>query len=964
MTLKRYQELMASQKEARVTWSVGQLHVVLPEKAGEPVRIGLEAQLQAVEGSAVEVPLLPTEATLQGDQLDGDEAALYTDAGVQTIILKDQNPHQLSLQYQLNGAQGSERGAYVMVPLPPLPSSHLSIEGKGPLSVWPASQNHSPGNRLNTHLPATPAILIKWGGQGGETMIRSLDYLLRPDAEGLGVDVTAHFDVYSEGATSQIRIAKIDSALIDISEASPEQDQALLSRVEEGWHVVELKGVGRHQVTARFRSSVDRSHGQPQVRLNPNKVPMTRVEISVAGKRALSFEPPVPHTTNHSGEGENLSTRAVAQLPPTEEILIRWTEARAAPETQVRVNTEAWQMITLQEGVIRSKILLDYDVIHGKVKELPIQLPERVVLYKVQGEGIEDWRIFPASEEAPRQVRVILGQELESSLRLELQLETVVATKEGSPLSLPLVRPLQAFREGGVVALFDGDKVGFAPAEVLGNFRKVGEDALPLNIRQGLRDKVSQAFKHVGALGQLKSKVATAKSKEARFDARVDTLYLIKEGSLTGQAVALIEMKSGRREKLVISLPEGVAEPRITAPSLNKVEPLKEKKGAKEMKGRRAYEVRFTQALEGAVQLDIEFELILKKKLGTLKLPDVQVHGAEVETGSLGIAAEAGMEVKPGLKKILRSIETQALPKAIRLRTDLEIILGYQYAHVPWSLELDIKRHRTVQTLNAEAVQVWITTDILENGHFISEAFYRVRNDDRQFLRLKLPEESKVLKVEANARKVKAVQDEKGAIAIPLAKNAESLIGIRYEQRGDILGIYDKVKLQSPNTDLRCSDIQWRLRISRERALISYDSPLKNIYAYHWRAPSHTQSTVIAGGGNLTDYLFSYPVHDSNEKPLEIELKISATPGEGSNSAFLIFAFLMLAWVTRQRALRKPMNLLSWGALFLGGVLTLLGRSALWSLEVEETGGFILLLLLVALFSHIQRRKREQAELF
>jgi hypothetical protein len=226
--------------------------------------------------------------------------------------------------------------------------------------------------------------------------------------------------------------------------------------------------------------------------------------------------------------------------------------------------------------VLRSRVLVDYDVIYGKLKELPLALPEDVVPFKVEGEGIEDWRIFPATDDEPRHLRVVLGRELEGKMRLEVQLETSVPPTEGTPVTLPLVRPMEAARELGVIALFDGDKVGFAPAAAEG-YAKVGQDALPVDVRQDLRDKVNQAFKHIGAPQPISTKVATAKAREVRFDARVDTLYLVREGALTGQASVLVELKSGRRDMLVVSLPEAVAEPRITAPSLNKVEPAPER---------------------------------------------------------------------------------------------------------------------------------------------------------------------------------------------------------------------------------------------------------------------------------------------------------------------------------------------------------------------------------------------------
>ncbi|MCA9527775.1 MAG: glycine--tRNA ligase subunit beta, partial [Myxococcales bacterium] len=590
------------------------------------------------------------------------------------------------------------------------------------------------------------------------------------------------------------------AGLADVSEAQVQSDPK-----KGDFYVAVIEKPGRHTLTARIRLAIDRSRGQPQITLQPDNAPMARVSVTVPGKRAVEFEPVVPITSTFKGEGETAETTAVAHLPPTDEVTLRWTEARAAPESQVRANTKTYQILTLEEGVLRSRVYVQYDVINGKLKELPIALPESVVLYKVDGAGIEDWRIFPATETEPRHVRVVLGRELEGSAQIELELEMVVGTAEGTVLNLPVLRPMAAFREGGVVALLDGDKVGFAPAEANG-FTSVGQDALPAEIRQNLRDKVSQAYKHVNEPGTLTSKVATAKAREVRFDARVDTLYQVREGSLQGNAAILVELKSGRRDHLILSLPEGLAEPRITAPSLNKVEPVAD---ADVGAGRQAYAVRFTQALEGAIQIDVEFEKIFEKELEGLPMPDLRVHGAEVESGSLGITAETGMELTPGEGKDLRRVTAEELPKAVRLRSEEELRLAYTYARAPWGLTLGIKRNKTVETLDAVARHVWLESNVLENGHRVTRATYEVANEDRQFVKLKLPQGSAVLSVKSDGRKVKAVEDDTGTVAIPLPKSRVVQVEVTYDVAGDALGFYQGIDLAAPVADLRANDIQW-----------------------------------------------------------------------------------------------------------------------------------------------------------
>ncbi len=954
MSLERYARLMATAQRAgagAVSWTRGSVTVELPDTVGEPARVQVEARIDAHGDGVVEVPLLPGEAVLEAAQIGGREVTLIRAGGAHVALTTPGSSQAVSLRYLVPTAIDAEGAPFAMVPLPPMPGAELTARGGDSPTVWPGTGGNRGGDSITVALPATPAVLVRWSRASSGHAVRRVDYRLAPDEGDDGVDVVARFDVQVKGRHAQVRLAGSATPLVDLKG----NDKPITSRVTDDWHVAEVEGPGRVLIEARFKLPIDRSHGQPQVTIQPDGAPIARVEITVPGKREIVFDPAVPLNTTVTGQGEKASTTAIGHLPPLDEVALRWTEARAAPESTVRVNTDTWQLLTLQEGVLRSRVVIDYDVIYGKLKELPIALPENVVPFKVEGEGIEDWRIFPATDTEPRHLRVVLGRELEGKLRVEVQLETSVAPTEGTPVSLPLVRPIDAARELGVVALFDGNKVGFAPIEAA-SYTKVGQDALPVDIRTGLQDKVNQAFKHIGAPGPLNTTVATAKAREVRFDAHVDTLYLVREGALTGQASVLVELKSGRRDSLVVSLPEGVAEPRITAPSLNKVEPAPADFDAGP--GRKAYAVSFTQALEGAIQLDVEFELLLKKDLGAMPLPGIQVHGAEVESGAFGIAAETGMEVTAGEGKDLRKVNAIELPKSVRLRSDLEVALGYTFAHVPWSLELTVKRHRTVETLNAVANQVWLETNVLESGNIVTRATYAVQNDEKQFLRLKLPAEAKVLRVAAGDRKVKAVEDEAGAVAIPLAKNALTIVDVSYETRRDRLGIVGALDLVAPDADVRTSDIQWRVRTPARRPIFRVSTDLTEAEPFTWRerGDDFAESALPVEPDSETR-LFTYAVLDSDEPPLAATLRFAAAPDRDTEPWFAFFGVLCLAGVTFRRARRVPFQAADAVGLALGiGLLVFV--SAMWKFDEAEALVAVVLLLAVGWYG---RRKARQA---
>ncbi|MCA9547981.1 MAG: hypothetical protein KC613_26430, partial [Myxococcales bacterium] len=751
------------------------------------------------------------------------------------------------------------------------------------------------------------------------------------------------------------------AALIDVRAGN----EAVPTRVVEGWHTATVKGEGVKRLTARFRLAIDRTRGQPQVVLHPDRVPMARVEITVPGKREVVFEPAVPRQTTVKGEGERATTSAVAHLPPTDELTLRWTEARATPESQVRVIVQSYQLLTLKEGFLKGTVHLDYEISNGELKELPIKLPAGVDVYRVTGPGVEDWQVLPATDDAPRQVRVVLGEATEGKVDLKVELERTVETeKEGTALELPVLSAIKASRQEGVVALFDGDKTGFAPAQdPQGRFRKVGEDALPVAIRQTLRNKVNQAWKFINEDGPLTSAVATAQAREVRFDARVDTLYNLREGSLTGNATVLIEIKSGRRDTLHVSLPSGVAEPRISGPSLSKTEPAPDFAAGE---GRTAYIVRFTQALEGAIQLDVEFEQLLKKDENALTLPDLRVHGAEVESGHFGLAAETGMEAVVGEAKDLRPVEVEELPKAVRLRSDTDLSFGYGYARAPWSLAITLKRNRTIETLAAVATHVWLETNVLDNGHVVTRATYQVQNDGRQDVRLVLPEGAEVLSVAVDGSKVKAVSDEQtGALAVPIPKNRTAPIQVTYEVVRDKLGGVGALDLQAPKADVRASDIQWLVRYPARLALLKTDTDLRPGEAFEWRAPDAEADAAIElpVQADMRSALFTYSVQEPTAKDGKaLSVGVWYTSG-GTAFEPLVFglALLLLALVTWRRG-GTPGGMTGSLWIMLGAAVGLLAlKASIWRLTEGEASLAIVAVVAVGVVAWRKRRAARKA---
>ena len=942
LTLERYEKLMRAARVAArgdAAWGRGSVSVVLPDATSRHARVTVSAQVKTIGKGGAEVLLLPADQVLASVTIDGDEATLIRRSGAHFAVFEDSGEYTVSLTW-LAPVMADGTSSSVLVALPPLPGASLSVSGTGAggAQVVPALNVSRSASNLTASLPGAPAVGITWGGAAADSAVRRADYEVQTDESGNGVDVTVSYQVQVGRLPVKVEIASTAAALMDVKDGKI----GLGSSVDDGSHVVTVSGRGLHTIVARYRLPIDRSAGQPQVDIPLTGVPITRVAATLPGKRSVTFDPEVPLTSVVRAGGKP-TTHAVGFLPPSEKVTISWTETRAAPESKVRFNTETWQLIKLAEGVLRSRIVVSYEVIRGKLTSLPVEIPKDVVVYKVEGTAVEDWRTFAATDTEPRQVRVsITGGS--GTGTVELQLERTAPQQEGSDLDVPVVRPLGAFRESGAVALLGGDKVGFAPATTTGAFVKAGQDALPVDVRKKLEDKVAQAFKHVGPPGTVASKVTAAKKEDVRFDAHVTTLYAVEERTIAGATSIVIEIKSGRLDHLMLSLPAEVAEPRITAPSLNKAE-LDRKAVVGE--GRKGYDVRFTQGLEGAVTIQVEFELLQPKKLGKIALPDVRVHDAEVEDGLLGIGAESSIEVRAEAGKELRRMDLEELPRGLRRQSERELLYGFRYSQVPWQLGLEVKRHKTVETLNAVVTGVWLETNVLGNGHIVSRARYLIDNGDRQFLRVTLAEGTRVLAVSADGKEVKARQDDKGAIAIPLPPQKKLLVELRYELVVDKPGILASVQASAPVLDVRENALVWMVRVPGDRKIMGLDTELRKAGLGAWSAPAD----VVKGGLNVPvpmpdqaiERVFTHTVHDPKDEPLLIAFNHVAGEADGIAILLLLLGIAgvcVFVWVrTRGRqGGRKDLLALLVGVAFIGL------KAMLWDLD----GGEVTLIVLAA----------------
>ncbi len=361
-----------------------------------------------------------------------------------------------------------DSGRVIAVPLPAFRSAALEGRPDG-LEVLGASED-------GTIDPSQRALLVR-GDASDAPRVRAARYrlLLRPGA----AEVELRVEVMARGGRGPVALAPAAVALVDV------QLDGRVVATEEGddeHHSVMVDGRGPRLVLARFVIPTEGDAEDLRVSLGRVASAITEVEVRVAGKRAIRFEPEVPLRSEFAGG----QTMVRGYLPPGEALEIGFTADGDAVERTVRFSAESYHVLTMDEGLLRGRVTMELQIVQGKATALQIALPDEAVVSSVEGDSVSTWDVLAPSGDLPRRLRVGLAEGDGKTCSLSVAFERPVASAAGTTFDLPVLRPLGAFRESGAVVLIDGEKVGFKAIEGAPGWLRAGLEALPAAERQKL----------------------------------------------------------------------------------------------------------------------------------------------------------------------------------------------------------------------------------------------------------------------------------------------------------------------------------------------------------------------------------------------------------------------------------------------------------------------------------------------
>ena len=260
-----------------------------------------------------------------------------------------------------------------------------------------------------------------------------------------------------------------------------------------------------------------------------------------------------------------------------------------------------------------------------------------------------------------------------------------------------------------------------------------------------------------------------AQKKNARVYSEVYTLTSLGDGIVTANATVENTILFAGVDKFAYTLPKGMTVLDVTGPGIRSWKADGDK-----------LDVQLNFEAEGTYGLEIEME----KKLDTdkaISAPIVAPVGVERVKGWVGVESLGNLELTAKEVTGATPVDVRSLPASILGVTDQPVLLGYKYLGAEPAVSLAAAQHPEVDVLVTLVDLTVAQTMWTREGRRLTSVTYQVRNNRRQFLKLKLPEGAELWSASVADRAVQPAKGSDGRVMLPL---------VRSQQRGGRLSTF------------------------------------------------------------------------------------------------------------------------------------------------------------------------------
>eukprot|EP00042_Codosiga_hollandica_P031636 m.193942 g.193942 ORF g.193942 m.193942 type:complete len:702 (+) comp53689_c0_seq3:1009-3114(+) len=184
--------------------------------------------------------------------------------------------------------------------------------------------------------------------------------------------------------------------------------------------------------------------------------------------------------------------------------------------------------------------------------------------------------------------------------------------------------------------------------------------------------------------------------------------------------------------------------------------------------------IAFDHGVDGQFELLITSEMGLHGSSGILSCPAfAHTHEAvSREKGMIAIQPNATVEIdQEGSCVGCVMVDVEELPSELRGRASAPILLAYKFLQPTYELQVSVKKHEDVDVLIAVVDVATFTATKTEEGRVMYRLVMKMRNTQKQYVRIDFSNQCDIWTVTVNAKAVKPARDnETQSVMIPLEK--------------------------------------------------------------------------------------------------------------------------------------------------------------------------------------------------
>ncbi|MET0553169.1 MAG: hypothetical protein ABW221_09035, partial [Vicinamibacteria bacterium] len=246
-----------------------------------------------------------------------------------------------------------------------------------------------------------------------------------------------------------------------------------------------------------------------------------------------------------------------------------------------------------------------------------------------------------------------------------------------------------------------------------------------------------------------------------RMRATLTEIVGLSEEAAQVTAQVELEATQGQAERVRLALPPGLAVNQVSGPLVADWDASAD-----------ALSVRFLEPLRGRTSLVVAGEARCPRD-GRIELPLVRVLGVERESGGVAVEVLGAGEIRKQEARGLEAADPSDLGPAVAAR-DSPSLAAFRFrpqeADTARSLAVELVRYTPEAILVANVDEARYRVLVAEDGKTLAQARYAVRNNQRAFMAVRLPEGAVLWSASVAGRSVRPGRSADGALLLPLQK--------------------------------------------------------------------------------------------------------------------------------------------------------------------------------------------------